>query len=386
MLLPCRERITNPSAVCALQGIADLDLFPKSEHQLMTLKILYVPVPHEVQEYDDLLLFTKLGHRVFSLGKYWNRADQKYNARKPRESFYDEELTKIFQATSGCRPAPDRIVTFDFCNNFDVVYVCDNHGWLLSNVHLLNGIPIIFRTNGQSDIQKETALKGLGDRIKIVRYSQKEVDLPGFAKTDAVIYFGKEVSEFPHWKGGQSSITLHSHFPTRDKNCCPNMSEYAELIDGFDVRLHGLSNDGAPACAGHLPPEMLYDALSLADCYLYVWSRSPSYTMSLMEAMLVGTPVIAPSRQFVCRYEDRDLTAARYEVEDFLSNGCGLVYDSIEEGRQLLREIIGNDHLQKSISSLSRERAINLFSNEIIAPQWEQLLHSVVSRNARISR
>lgn len=343
---------------------------------MVALKILYSPALHGVLEYDELSTLCRLGHRVFSMGDYWNRDAPRSDVRRLNSSFYDDELTQKFLRDPACS-YPEKKVSYEFCQNFDVVIVSGVEVWMHQNWDSFGRVPVVFRTIGQSNLGSEALLSHYGDRITVVRYSEREVGLPGFARTDGVIYFGKDLADYPKWTGGGNPITFHSHYVERDHVSLPNISDYNRLTDGLSASLHGINVVGAPNYRGHLHHTEQFSVLAQAGCYIYVWSQPPSYTLSLVEAMLVGTPIVAPSTAFVARHPpdpSMGWTPQRYEVSSLLADGCGLTYDSVEEGRSQIEHLLIDRLFAEEVSAHSRARARELFDTNAISQKWAVLL------------
>lgn len=347
-----------------------------------TFRILYVPALHGVLEYDELTTLTGEGHRVFSLGDHWNRAHPVSNGRDSKPQFFDDEFTALFLADPGCSPTA-KTVTPGFCANFDVVIVSGADTWLFANLASCGATPVVYRTIGQSNDGAEAEFARLADRISIVRYSPREEGLPGFAKTDASIYFGKECGDYPMWTGEEGPITFHSHYNLRSAICVPDIPGYTRLTEGFDAALYGLAGEGIANYRGHLSSREQFPTLARAGCYVYVWSKPPSYTLSLMEAMLVGVPVVAPSARLAATLPENAGFAwvpERYEVPALLSGGCGLTYDTIEQGREQIAMLLSDRPYAETISHRARERAQRLFGNASVGPQWTAFFETVVPR------
>lgn len=335
---------------------------------------------HEILEYDDLKILTHAGYRVFSLGAFWNREFRYFTFRQPDDNFFDDELRDKFLST-GCEWTPGtKRITPEFCRNFDAIIVNDNIEWMDENLPNFDGLKVIFRALGQSTLTREAFLNWKSDRINIVRYSQKEVGLPGFAKTDRVIYFGKNVDDYNSWVGGGNPITFHNTFVSRDSVCVPNVSQYAEMIDGLGAKLYGYGNDGIANACGLVDAADMAAIYQNASCYVYIWSRPPSYTLSLMEAMLSGLPVIAPSAKLAASINtdpNAGWTSERYEVEDFLSDGRGLVYDSFQQGREFIKMANEGGQEMSDISQRSRLKAREMFDMRKASDQWKEFIESL---------
>ena len=321
-------------------------------------------------------MFTNAGHEVYSLGDYWNRATPVSDARPFNPDYFNDSHTQAYLDDPACN-RETRSVSPRFCQRFDLVIASGVEVWMHENFASFGDMPVVFRTIGQSNLASEKLLAHRGDRIRVVRYSPREAGLPGFARTDAIIYFGKDPADFPAWKGGGGPVTFHSHFAMRDEISAPQMHQYKAVADGLGALLYGINDDKVPNFGGHLHHSEQGPAMARAGCYLYVWSQPPSYTLSLIEAMMVGLPVVAPSARFVAQRQP-DLsygwTPERYEVDAILADGCGFTYDSLEEARFQVQLLLEGGDLAQRVSKQSRERALQMFGIRHVSAQWDVFL------------
>ncbi len=348
----------------------------------LRLNILYLAC-HETLEYDDVRMFTGMGHRVFSVGGLSNPDAALPSTRPVMPRFYSRSWWAAFAAD----PKNDLLakrISRDFAKQFDLVIV--NHDPLLLDINLesFSGMPIIFRTIGQSNDHIEAVLGRHIEAVHVVRYSQKEVGLINFCKTDRVIYFAKFLSDFPRWEPGNRAITFHNSFPTRASVSVPSLAQYNALARVGPFDLYGFLNQTVEAWRGLAPAELQLELFRTAGVYFYVYSVPPSYTLSLIEAMLVGVPTIAPSAAAVretlgdiadtCGFLDE-----RYEVTDLLDNNPSLIWNTINEASEKVSAMLDDPVQAMIISDRLRVKAASMFDVEKIAPQWQQLFSEITS-------
>ncbi len=345
------------------------------------LNILYLAC-HETLEYDDVRMFTEMGHRVFSVGGLANPDAARPSTRPVMARFYSRDWWTAFAADRGNDLVAKRI-TRDFAQRFDVVVVNHDPFLLDTNLEAFAGVPTIFRTIGQSNDHSEAALGRHLEAVHVVRYSRKEVGLVNFCRTDRVIYFAKFLCDYPQWKPGARAITFHNSFPTRASVSVPSLAQYTELARVGPFDLYGFLNEGVEAWRGLAPAELQLELFRTAGGYFYVYSVPPSYTLSLIEAMLVGVPTVAPSAAAVrailgdiadtCGFLDE-----RYEVTDLLDNDSSLIWNTIDEAPVKMRVLLDNPILAMAISERLRAKARAMFDVEKIAVQWQQLFSEII--------
>lgn len=213
-----------------------------------TLNILYFSV-HEILEYDDLTMFTSRGHKVFSLGRFSDPSSGPFLYRDPKPSFFQADFLARFQKEG---------LTSDFLDLFDVILVNHDIDFISQNAGILKGRLLIYRTIGQSVPWLEQALAYLDPAPLIVRYSESERGLPAFANTNAVIYFGKDLEQYPRWAGGGDVRTFHNNFEARSSISIPDPMSFSEITRGIPSRLFGSGNETIKTWGGFVSfPEMI---------------------------------------------------------------------------------------------------------------------------------
>ena len=347
-----------------------------------TLTILYVSV-HEVLEYDDLVMLTGLGHKVFSIGRYMQADDAGYLFRQPPERFFQPELLALLQSEGG--------LTRTFVSRFDLIVVNHDVNWLINNWNAIHDMPVIYRSIGQSSYGIESKLKEFGQSIKIVRYSQAEVGLEHFAKTDKVIYFAKDVDDYPEWIGHGKVLTIHNDFLVRDYACVPNVLQYNKILESIDALLYGQNNNQIANWGGHTDAQNLVTQLRSCSCYLYIWTFAPSYTLNLIEAMLVGAPIVAPSIRMIEKSVQAatgkdhpdigrllEWQPARYEVPSLLRHEVEFFYDDVTEANQRLKAARDRStHILDSARAM-RSYARTKFDMRRIGKEWNDFFEVIL--------
>ena len=149
--------------------------------------------------------------------------------------------------------------------------------------------------------------------------------------------------------------------------------------------LYGFANDGVAAARGLASPAVQQQLYQTAGVYLYIYSAPPSYTLSLIEALLSGVPTIVPSAAAaratlgpvagaVCWSEQR------YEVEDFVGNDPALIWDTIEEAFEKASVLLNDRAHALEVSKRLREKACGMFDYRKISLEWQQLFDEMIAQ------
>ena len=241
---------------------------------------------------------------------------------------------------------------------------------------------MIYRSLGQSNQVTEAALARIDRPLTVVRYSHRETGLPGFVRADCVIRFGKYVDEFPQWRGGDRFISFHNGYLGRDGVCVPALASYRDAARKLPLDLYGFGNDGIPCARGLASSQGQLALLQTSAAYVYVYSAPPSYTLSLLEAMLVGIPIVAPSEHMVAGTlgavgELLGFSAARYEVPELLGYEEALLADNDQDLVRKAGCLTRNAELALASSAGLRTRARAMFDASRISLEWDRLLMAI---------
>ena len=107
----------------------------------------------------------------------------------------------------------------------------------------------------------------------------------------------------------------------------------------------------------------MYDMLARSRCYLYTGTQPASYTLGLMEAMLVGIPIVSigPSwMQYPELFEGHEL--------------AGFAFENPDDAASLLRLWLNDEAAAKEVGTYQRDVALREFSIDVVGPKWQAFL------------
>lgn len=325
---------------------------------------------HSILEYDELRLLTLLGHDVFSIGSYTDPANPTDDKRPAIDGMtYHPDLAAACPDTMAAKAnLPD--VVLDWA---DTIIVAAYPGpWIAQQWDRIKGHRVIWRTIGQSGPDTETLMRPFHAKgLEIVRYSPAErrafEPMGVFAGETAMIRFGKNPADWYGWEGTDRSIgNITQNMIPRGE--FTNLRFYRAATEGLPARPAGPGSENLPGGIGILGYEDMRTYLRGVRCYLYIGTQPASYTLGLMEALLTGVPVISigPSSMWlpslfegheIAPWMAADAAAAHAWLEATLAR-------PLDEAMSESRDI--------------RQAAIDLFSYDVIAPQWADLLGAKV--------
>ena len=331
------------------------------------MKLLYLSC-HSILEYDELRIFKELGIDVFSHGAYHNPQNLD-DMKRPRLNIpYHKEFsdTTLLYPKENLDPL---LVKWA-----DTVIVMHVYDWIWKNLKKLKGKRVILRTIGQNITNDEGIIQQLvREGIEIVRYSQRERTIPGFAGQSVLIRFAKDKNEFGPWTSEKMNvITVAQSFKQRDSSC--NFQIFDKATVGFPRKVYGPHNEDLGSVYGGCPDyQNLRKTLRESLIYFYTGTYPASYTLNFIEAAMSGLPMIALGDLLG---NSPDFPGQQtYEVPDLLKRyEAGLTGDSIDELRKNVKLLFENKDLRIKLSKNIREMAVDLYDMERAKMQWKKYL------------
>ncbi len=333
------------------------------------MKIHYIS-HHSILEYDEAQLLLDLGHEVFSNGAY---IDPKGHITLPRPGlkgarFYEEyaELARTNPKTA----LPDGLI-----DPFDVIIIMHQPNVVLENWDKLRGKNVIWRSIGQSLGGIERKLKPMKDEgLKVVRYSPKERNIEDYMGEDALIRFYKDPAVFTGWEGGSDKVVNFSQTLKGRRQFC-HYDEIIKVIEHFKGTVYGPGNEDLGSFnGGEVPFDDQLKVMRRARAMVYGGTWPASYTLSFIEALTMGLPIVAISKSMahLPNHEDLDF----YEVDELLAEIGGIVCDTPEDMIAETQKLLSDTEHANNISQKQQELAAKYFSKDAISKQWQELLNA----------
>ena len=332
------------------------------------MKIHYISC-HSILEYDELKLLTDLGHEVFSNGAY---LDPRGHITLPRPNVpkakYYEDWAKLATQTAKTN-IPQELI-----DPFDVIIVMHSPTVITENWQKMRHKKVIWRTIGQSiGITEDTLSEHRRDGLKIVRYSPKERNIPNYLGEDTLIRFYKDEDELSNWNGKTNSVLTFSQSLKGRRDHC-HYDQIMPVIEKFDGIIYGPGNDDLGKFnGGCIPYDMQIQKMQDARAMIYGGTAPASYTLSFVEALMTGTPIVAINSRLANIIYNFDF----YEVEDLLNQVGGIVCDSVDQMNEATTRLIQDYDYATQISSQQRDFAIEHFGKKKIIKQWEDYLNGI---------
>jgi glycosyltransferase involved in cell wall biosynthesis len=142
------------------------------------------------------------------------------------------------------------------------------------------------------------------------------------------------------------------------------------LIKEFKGKVYGVGNeDLGEFNGGELPYDLMKGKMRDARAYIYGGTWPASYTLSFIEALMTGIPVIAMGKKIaqVEKFEMFDF----YEIPEIIDSGVnGFYADSVSKLYDCIKATMDDITYAQKISKRGRETAIKLFGKDNIKKQW----------------
>ncbi|MFJ7928412.1 glycosyltransferase [Peribacillus sp. NPDC096448] len=345
------------------------------------MKILYVSM-HEVLEYEEILLLKELGHEVFSLGFSSTEAGRAYRPNLFNHQ-NDSNITKKWEelqinpASYGPGFYHYVKLTKDFVDNFDVIIVMHSSTFIETNWDVMKHKTVIWRTIGQSLETSENIMAPYrAQGMKIIRYSPKEREIPGFIGEDGLIRFYKDENQYGNWNGQKSQVITFSRimmYADRYRH----YTFFEETTRPFQRALFGLDSEKVGSWGkGMVPFEQLKQELCDNRVYFYTGTWPASYTLNFIEAWMTGIPIVAigPS---LGNLKHHGSNYNLYEIPSLIEHGkTGFFSDNPLELQDYIRNLFQSTALSQQISSEARKKAISIFGKNVALRAWNDFLNN----------
>lgn len=344
------------------------------------MNILYLSC-HSVLEYDELRILTQLGHKVFVVGAYMTPKSPHVNIRPPLNINSDQNLIDQYHLmchTNRESGIPHDTASFlfskEFLTNFDCVLVMHLTKWIYPNLYVFKDKLVILRTIGQNVPTNELEVADLRrNGIKILRYSPRESEIGNFAGGDGTIRFLKYKSDYkPRNNTIKNTISFGQSLSKRSIFCGGSFINYVGLRVPFC--LYGKENETYPFNKGYISHSEQIDILASSSTYFYTGTYPAQYTLSFMEAMLSGIPIVSIGQSL----NSSQVGHFPFEVPDILDKvGVKNHSNDLDELVEIIKTFNGNDKLNKEISIKQSIIAENLFSVEKNIHLWTEFFEKL---------
>lgn len=334
------------------------------------MKIHYISC-HSVLEYDEIKLFAELGYDVHSNGAY---RDPRGAHTLPRPGIPEIPFDQDFFDLTATHPKtnlPDELI-----KPYDVIIIMHSPQVLFQNWPNFkkHNKRVVWRTIGQSTGAIERKIQDLvTEGLQVVRYSPNERNLANYAGEHALIRFYKDPKEYKDWNGSEVRVINFSQSLKGRRDFC-HYDEIMALMAGFPSMIYGTGNeDLGELNGGELSYEGQLKKYRDARLMIYGGTWPASYTLSLIEAMMTGTPVVAigKSMAHIEKFEQFDF----YEVPDIIENNeSGFCHEDIPNLRNAVQALLADEGLARKISAGARKRAIELFGKDKIKKEWKAFI------------
>lgn len=339
------------------------------------MKILYNSV-HSILEYDEVRLFQELGHDVFSLGAYSNGGKGHYLLPRPSIEGMKEypEFEKIG------REYPRTDLPAEFFDNFDCIITMHMPQFLGGNWQKMKHKKVVFRSIGQNTSTVEDAIRPMWyEGMKIVRMSGMEENIVGYVGANAIIPFYKDPEEWKGWIGHEKRIINFTQTLLGRRQFC-HYDAAIRILSGFPALIYGSGNEdlGVALNGGELPYDLMRGALRDNRAYLYMGTWPSPVTLSLIESMMTGIPVVAIGKKLAEEVVPEADRIDYYEIPNIIRHGeNGFCSDDINELRSNVAQLLEDQDLARKIGEQGRKTAIKLFSKEKIKLEWKNFLDNL---------
>jgi len=189
-----------------------------------------------------------------------------------------------------------------------------------------------------------------------------------------MIRFYKDPDEFKDWNG-RKAIVLNFTQGLRSRGMFVGHQAWRGSTRGLPRVVYGPGNeDLGTAAGGLLSYEEQLQAYRDHRVYFYHGSFPASYTLTLIEAMMTGIPVVAVGDDI--GNGDMFPDQKTYEATSIIQDGIsGLIGNTPAELHDKMDPLLKDLRKAQAISAFGRARAIELFGKAKIKSEWEEYLN-----------
>lgn len=335
------------------------------------MKIQYISC-HSVLEYDEVRLLAQLGYDVKSNGAY---RDPRGAYTLPRPGIPEIEFDQDFFFLTGMHPKT--ALPPELIDPFDVIIIMAglNEQILVQNWDRIKHKRVIWRSIGQNTPSTERMLqKYVKEGLQIVRYSPMERNYDGFAGEDALIRFPKNPGVYARRATTEKTPQVVNF--TQSLKARGRFAHYDEIMGamvGFDAKVYGPGNDDLGIFnGGDLPFAQMLTVLTNAKVYVYGGTWPAPYTLSLIEAMMIGIPIVGIDAKMA--HIDNVERFDFYEAGEILKMAGNRPCTSVGEMRNMIQLYLDRPDLAEMQAKDQQKIANELFSYDVIGPQWRKFL------------
>ncbi len=340
----------------------------------MSKKILYLSC-HEILEYDELKLFSELGFECYSLGAYTQPGGENHRKRPSLDLPYDPHFIELALQYPKEHLHEEQLAGIDIVIIMHTTEVVTNN-WPLFKKFIDKGGRVIWRTIGQSIPAREAEIMDARrEGLEIVRYSPAEETIEGYAGADAMIRFYKDPDEFKDWNGNDRRVINFTQ-SMRERGPFCGWGIYQQATRMLPRVIYGPNNEnlGDKLNGGMLSADEQIKAYQNGRVYFYHGTYPASYTLTLMEAMMTGIPIVSVGENQGNSFQMFPKQKT-FEVPSIIDNGLnGFCSDDPRELRDALESMLNDHNKARSIGLFGRQRAIELFGKAKIKSEWEAFL------------
>lgn len=327
---------------------------------------------HSIAEHDDVRMLSDLGYDVFSIGAYTDPGNPGDDMRPalPKVKAHPELAALVPDQMKAKEQLPDELI--EWADTIIVHHYLDK--WVLPQWSRIRHKRVVWRTCGQSDARLEQLMGPLRtDGLQVVRYSpaeQRYFQPRGtWAGQDALIRFGKYPGDYANdqgesgWNGWDASVAnVTQNMRQRGEWC--GLTYWLQATDGLKARPAGPGSEQLPGGVGKLDHAEMLEYLAQSRAYLYTGTIPASYTLGLMEAMLVGVPVVSIGPD--AWMGPGELLEAHELV--------GLWEDDPGRAKVRLRELLNDGAYAAAVGAAQRAVAVEAFGVDVVGAQWRDFL------------
>ena len=354
------------------------------------MKLLYVSPVHPTLETCNCITWSDLEIEWYSTG-YFAVKNGLGDLPKIKNYYandkYRKELMKNANAVDMVDLLKERYLTYttkimphiwtfnkNFVDKFDIFIFSHDIANVVNNLEVLKNKKVIFNSYGMHSPASEIQIGSLRALKKIIRTStslHEDRFTPLYGGVDKVIHTSVIPNdEVYKWNGKKDQICIFCN----GFQVCENRRKYYEkilsLCPNYKFLLYGANNEQDPLSCGFCSLNEKIEIINDSRISLIVGTPGSSYTYSLAESMIAGSPTVCYGKEM---WESKV-----YEIDELFNHGEDiLIGETPEECADYIQLLMKDKELCEYLGRNARQKALKVFGRKAVAKEWKDLFNDI---------
>lgn len=354
------------------------------------IKLLYVSGTHCVQNADDCIIWSDLGIEWYDTGYYCSSngcgdlppIKNYYATKKYRNALQKcgknikivDLLQERYKTYSGKVVPNVWRFTKEFLKDFNIILFNYDISNIINNLDVLKDKIVIFKSFGMGnplDEPKIGTLRALKKIIRVTNSLHEDRQTPMYGGDDFIIHSSVIPNdEVYKWNGKKDQICIFCNGFQVCENRRKHYEKILSLCPNYRFLLYGANNEQDPLSCGFCSLNEKIQIINDSRISLIVGTPGSSYTYSLAESMIAGSPTVCYGREM---WESKI-----YEIDELFNHGEDiLIGETPEECADYIQLLMKDKELCEYLGRNARQKALKVFGRKAVSKEWKDLFNDI---------